>query len=397
MRFPDDVPVLTDGMVTLRAHSPADVDAVFEQCTDPVSQRWTTVPVPYTRDDAQQFVGEAVPAGWSESHWAFAVEAVDELADPGGQPRFCGTVELRDEGNRRAEIAFGAHPWARGRGIVEAALRLLLDWGFHEQRLRTVIWWANAGNWASRRAGVEGRLLLRRHAWSVGSRSAATCSTHGSGLLHVDDEQAPRGEWLTVPRLLGDRVVLRGFRATTPSRIARRARRADRAAGCGAITQPYTAETRTPMVVRVQRSVSRRGRADHLGGLADPGSDLLVGAVSAFGIKPGREAEIGYWTHPAARASGLMTEACGLVVRHCLTPYDEGGMGLVRLEAIVAEGNTASQQVVEANGFTGSATSGGRCGLRDGNLVDRCATTCWPTRSTRTLVEVRDEASLDLC
>ena len=90
-----------------------------------------------------------------------------------------------------------------------------------------------------------------------------------------------------------------------------------------------------------------------------------------FGIKKGREAEIGYWTHPSARGRGLMTEACGLVVRHCFTPYAEGGLGLVRLEAIVAEGNTASQQVVETQRLhPGRPASGGRCGSGDGKLVD---------------------------
>ena len=145
--FPEGVPVLTDGRVTLRAHRPADVEAVWEQCTDPVSQRWTTVPVPYSRADAERFVTEVIPAGWSAGGWAFAVEAPDD----DGRPRFCGTVELRDEGNRRAEIAYGAHPWVRGRGDMVRALALLLDWGFTRQRLRTVIWWANTGNWASRR------------------------------------------------------------------------------------------------------------------------------------------------------------------------------------------------------------------------------------------------------
>src|SRR5690349_16606911 len=109
LRFPDDVPVLTDGVVTLRAHTPDDVQGSLEQGSDPLSQQWTTVPVPYTRADAVQFVTEIVPAGWAEGRWAFAVESAG---------RFVGTIELRDEGSRRAEIAYGAHPWARGRGLV---------------------------------------------------------------------------------------------------------------------------------------------------------------------------------------------------------------------------------------------------------------------------------------
>ena len=34
---------------------------------------------------------------------------------------------------------------------MEHALRMLLDWGFREKDLATVIWLANVGNWASRR------------------------------------------------------------------------------------------------------------------------------------------------------------------------------------------------------------------------------------------------------
>jgi len=41
------IPTLTDGTVTLRAHREDDAEGAFEQCQDPVSQQWTTVPLPY--------------------------------------------------------------------------------------------------------------------------------------------------------------------------------------------------------------------------------------------------------------------------------------------------------------------------------------------------------------
>ena len=146
--FPDDVPTLTDGIVTLRAHHEGDLDALLEQAADPLMVEWTTVPVPSTPQTSRHFATEIVPAGWREDQaWAFAVEALDY----DGVARFCGTVELRSEGERRAEIAYGAHPWARGRGVIVRALDLLLDWGFEQKDLRTVIWRANRGNWASRK------------------------------------------------------------------------------------------------------------------------------------------------------------------------------------------------------------------------------------------------------
>ncbi|MDX6259982.1 MAG: hypothetical protein QOH84_1670, partial [Kribbellaceae bacterium] len=46
MRFPEDVPTLTDEVVTLRAHTTADIQPAYEVCQDPEMQRWTTIPVP---------------------------------------------------------------------------------------------------------------------------------------------------------------------------------------------------------------------------------------------------------------------------------------------------------------------------------------------------------------
>ena len=363
MRFPDDVPVLTDGAVTLRAHRPDDVPGVLEQCLDPLSQRWTTVPVPYERAHAERFVTEVVPAGWSEGRWAFAVEAPDD----DGAGRFCGTVELRDEGSRRAEIAYGAHPWARGRGIVERALRLLLEWGFHEQRLRTVIWWANRGNWASRRTawklgftcdGVLERWLVQRgdllDAWV--------------GVLHVDDEQRPRTTWRDVPVLEGEHTRLRALRDDDVPRIVEACGDPCTAHWLWRVPRPYTdAHARDWLLDRAEHLAS--GSAVTWA-VTDPGTDVLLGCVNAFAIKPGRDAEIGYWTHPDARGRGVTTEACSLVVRHCFTPYDGGGLGLVRLEASVAEGNGASQRVLETNGFRHVGRERRSLQLGDGTLAD---------------------------
>ena len=58
MRFPDDVPVLTDGPVTLRAHTRADIGPAYETCQDPEMQRWTTIPVPYLQEHAVAFLTE---------------------------------------------------------------------------------------------------------------------------------------------------------------------------------------------------------------------------------------------------------------------------------------------------------------------------------------------------
>lgn len=361
MRFPEDVPVLSDGVVTLRAHRPDDVPGVLEQCTDPASRRWTTVPVPYTRAHAETFVGETVPAGWQQGHWAFAVEARE-----GGVARFCGTVELRSKGNRRAELAYGAPPWARGQGITERALRLLLAWGFEERRLRAVVWWAGVGNWASRRT-----------AWRLGFSCDGTVERwlpqRGDlvdgwvGVLHVDDERAPRTPWLDLARLEGGRVVLRDLVTADVPRV-QEARGDPRTRRWLPDLPPSTHASATAYV---ESRIGQRAEGSGLTwAVADRADDRLVGVVSLLGLRAGRQAELSYWAHPDARGRGLTTEACRLVARHCLAPAERQGLGLRRLWADVTEGNDASVHVLSAVGFrpAGRARHAARTG--DGSLAD---------------------------
>jgi RimJ/RimL family protein N-acetyltransferase len=41
------MPILTDGVLTLRPPGPQDVDALVEACQDPEISRWTRAPRPY--------------------------------------------------------------------------------------------------------------------------------------------------------------------------------------------------------------------------------------------------------------------------------------------------------------------------------------------------------------
>jgi RimJ/RimL family protein N-acetyltransferase len=364
VNYPDDVPVLTDGVVTLRAHREGDVPALLEQAMDPLMVEWTTVPVPSSEDSARDFALRIVPEGWERADaWAFAVEAADEE----GRPRFCGTVELRDRGDRRAEIAFGAHPWARGRGLMERACRLLLEWGFGERRLETVIWWANKGNWASRRLawrlgfGLDG--TVRRWLPQRGELLDAWI-----GVLTVSDRREPRSEWFEVPRLTGRDVVLREYRAGDAGRVQQACSHPRTQHWLADLPSPYTIED-----ARQYLETRREQRASGSGltwAVVDREDHRLLGTISVFDLKPRYEAEIGYWTHPDARGRGVMTQACGLVVRHAFVPAEDGGLGLQRLSIYAGWDNTASRRVMEANGFTlyGRERQGTR--LRDGTLMD---------------------------
>ncbi|MCG7287093.1 GNAT family N-acetyltransferase [Cellulomonas sp. ACRRI] len=166
---------LTDGVVLLRAPGPADVDRIDALCQDPAIQEWTTVPSPYTREDAASFVSGFVGDGWargSSLNWAVRDAADDVLV---------GMVGLGMEGAGSAEIGYWLAPEARGRGLMSRSVDLVLDAAFGRLELVRVFWRAFVGNAPSRavaeRAGfrVEGELRLggvqrgvRRDEW-VGS------------------------------------------------------------------------------------------------------------------------------------------------------------------------------------------------------------------------------------
>ena len=362
--FPDCVPRLTDGVVTLRAHTEDDVPALYEQSTDSVMLRWTTLPDPSTPETATELATQGIPAGWrTGSEWAYAVEAPDE----DGAPRFVGTVSLRDEGHTRAEVAFGAHPWSRGRGYVVRALELLLDWGFRERGLRTVIWWADQGNWASRKV-----------AWRVGFSFDGTVRRwlprHGElrdawvGVLTAQDERRPRSPWLEVPRLAGPGVVLRRLRETDVPRIVEACSDETTSSWLTHLPAPYTARDAHDYLER-QRELLATG-AGLSWAVSPPEDDVLAGLVTVFDIDPGDDAEVGYWMHPGVRARGLATAACALAVRHAFVPSEDGGLGLRRLRAEVAEGNDVSRRVLEGNGFTATGRQRAARRLRGGGTGD---------------------------
>lgn len=335
-----DVPTLTDGTVTLRGHTDADIEGVVEQSTDPLSRQWTTIPLNYGTEDARRFIRDIMPSGWAtDQEWGFAVEA---------DGRYAGTISLRNRGERRAELAYGAHPWVRGTGHIGRALRLLVDWGFAEKDLETVIWWANRGNWASRKA-----------AWRLGFSFDGTVrkwlpqrgvlTDAWVGTLLKGDPREPRGTWLTTPVLAGSAVRLRALRGADVPRIVEACSDARTAQWLGRMPLPYTT---AEAELWIESTIEKAAAGNKLTwALADPGSDLLLGAINLFDLVPGAEAEVGYWAHPAARGRGAMTEACGLVVRH---GFEELGLQIIRAAAAID--NAASRHVLEANRFMMSGT-----------------------------------------
>jgi RimJ/RimL family protein N-acetyltransferase len=353
-----DVPTLTDGVVTLRAPREDDVLGSWEQCQDPLSQQWTTVPIPYSLADARDWITRVIPGFWaSGTEWHFVIEHAGQ---------FAGTITLRPEvsvaAGGRAELAYGSHPRVRGTGAVERAARLLLDWGFAERSLTTVVWWANRGNWASRKL-----------AWRLGFAIEGTARQYlphrdelrdaWLGTLLRDDERLPRHPWYDVPRITGSGIVLRRHRDGDVPRVLEACTDERTAYWLGGLPSPYTLET-ARRFVRDRSEGMARGTDLHWM-IADPETDAMLGTVSLMHLDQGA-AEVGYWAHPDARGRGVMTEAVRLAVRHAFIDTEDGGLGVERLTLYSAVDNAASVHVAEANGFRRTGLERQAISCRDG-------------------------------
>jgi RimJ/RimL family protein N-acetyltransferase len=143
---------------------PADAPAIYTACQDPDIQRWTTVPSPYLREHADQFVSDYVTNAWATG--AAAVFAVTDIADG----RLLASVGLHFDRGRDggiAEIGYWTAAPARGRGLMTEAAAAVCGWGFASCGVQRLDWYAEVGNVASRRVAekvgfvIEG--TLRRY------------------------------------------------------------------------------------------------------------------------------------------------------------------------------------------------------------------------------------------
>jgi RimJ/RimL family protein N-acetyltransferase len=350
--FPDDVPTLTDGEITLRAHAQSDVDDVLVQCTDPESIKWTTVPVPYSREDAIGFVTEIVPSGWlTRKDLNFAIEAPH--AD--GVRRFSGSIALRPMEGGVAELAFGLHPGVRGQGVCSRAVKLILDWGFTQPDIELVVWYAHVGNWASWRVawangfsydGKVAKFLTQR-----GERYDAWC-----GSLRKDDTREPKHAWHVPPTLESDRIRLRPHRDDDGARFVEMMSDERSRHFAGRNSWANNMDPADRVLVRPREFDARGERYDWT--IADRETDVLIGQIQLFNLRglDHTAAEIGYGVHPDARGKGVLTEALGMLVDCAFADKKDGGLGLRRLSLSTAASNKASRYGAEKAGFTHVAT-----------------------------------------
>ncbi|PSK97899.1 RimJ/RimL family protein N-acetyltransferase [Haloactinopolyspora alba] len=355
----------TDG-VLLAVPTPADIDRLTHICQDPEVLRWTSIPTPYTRQEAETFVEQVVPKGWSEERdltWA--------VRDPDDR-RVLGTISLRLPGHGRGEVGFMLAEDARGRGLMSRALRLVAEYAFDAEGagLTHLGWQARVGNWASRRVAwatgfrMEGRIrggLVQR---------GETCDVWVATLA-AGEQMRPVAPWLETPTLHGERVTLRRFIQSDADAVVEACNDPVSQHWLAGLPSPYTRDIALTYIHDREEDAAAARGVHWAAALPEGGPAVGSFSLMAFQARDGG-AELGYWMHPAARGKQLATEAVGLLAAHAFIPTERGGLGLRRLVVAHASGNDASRKVIERAGFRqfGVERAGDR--IRGGTVVDLC-------------------------
>lgn len=140
MSDPLAVPVLHGELVTLRQHRESDFEPVFERCLDDDTRRYTTIPLEYTREMAQEYLTGLLEPSPAMISWAIEVDGA-----------YAGTIDLRSLAAAvgAGDLGFVTHPAFRGRGVMSEAVRLVVAHAFDGLGWHAVRWEAHAGNWGS--------------------------------------------------------------------------------------------------------------------------------------------------------------------------------------------------------------------------------------------------------
>lgn len=110
---------LVDGTVTLRPYRLDDADDLVATCADPAVLKWTQVPQHYTRDMALDWC-----ANPPEPSWVITSPTAEH---PG---RYSGQIDMRVHTAHYVSLGYMSAPWARGQGLMTAAVRIVTDFAF---------------------------------------------------------------------------------------------------------------------------------------------------------------------------------------------------------------------------------------------------------------------------
>jgi hypothetical protein len=183
-------------LLTLDVPRAADAPEVAAACQDPGIQRFTTVPVPFGPEHADNFLNELCPQLWDEGGASWIIRTYDART-----PYVAGTISLRVGLEKTANVGYWIAPEWRGRGLMREALQLAVTTAFNLLGFECVILEAHPDNLASIRVawhcGFRFGGILRGIGLHQGQREDRAVAT-----LLQGDPLEPATEWTDLVKRL---------------------------------------------------------------------------------------------------------------------------------------------------------------------------------------------------
>ncbi len=330
----------------------------------------STVPTPSTYDEWLLTRRERMATG-GLVQWCISDPDLDEPS---------GAVNLRVEDGMLSgtgKLAYWLHPSARGLGILQEALDLVIGHAFaprtddhgrsglglHRLQAGTDIDNRPSAR-ALRRAGFR-QVAEERSVLARDGRPHSDALTFE--LLASDDRVSQTVEPAVVPELPTGRLTLRAWRQDdAPPEDFELDRASLR------FMPPAVVATRATWDEWFARRQRQTDLGQYLWCITERETGDRLGSVTVFDREgPVRtRAELGYWLYPSARGHGYAGEAVQAVLDHAFTPLERDGLGLSRIEACTDAENLASQNLLRSKGFREWGQARANYSRADGSVSD---------------------------
>ncbi|WP_052850776.1 GNAT family N-acetyltransferase [Streptomyces avicenniae] len=147
--FPD-ISISTERLV-LRPFEEEDMRELVDMMNDELTVAWTSVPHPYTLDEARLWTTRVAPAERTGGR-GIVLAVMEHLTH-----RLVGVVHLSNTNwrARSSEVGYVVGPWARGEGYAAEAVLAVVQWLFGDQRFERLELRTAAGNTASQQVAQK--------------------------------------------------------------------------------------------------------------------------------------------------------------------------------------------------------------------------------------------------